>query len=171
MNYIQELSDQLLLLNKNEKMKINIHFIISEPLNSFCVDLNQKIHRVNHGLIHMRRESIILPHISIFMGYVTSYQSLDSLISSVGAYAQSQSHFCIDPTAMYFKSVSKTAPQYLFIDLLQNQYIMEQKQTINELLKDIVLPIGWNIEQEPPHITVGCYNKVTEKTQNIIDEN
>lgn len=171
MNYIQELSDQLLLLNKNEKIKIDVHFIVSEPLNSFCINLNQKIQHVNQGLIHMGREAIILPHISIFMGYVTSYQMLDSLISSVGTYAQSQSQFCIAPTTMYLKGVTKNAPQYLFIDLLQNQYITEQKRKLSEYLKDIVLPINWDMEEEPPHITVGCYNKITEKTLSIIDEN
>lgn len=171
MNYVQELSDQLLLLNKNEKMKIDVHFIVSEPLNSFCVNLNRKIQHVNQGLIHMGREAIILPHISIFMGYVTSYQMLDLLISNVGTYAQSQSPFCIDPTSMYFKGLTKNAPQYLFIDFLQNQYITEQKRKLSALLKDIVLPMDWNMEEEPPHITVGCYNKITEKALSIIDEN
>lgn len=170
MNYIQELTNQLSLLSKNEKMKINIHFIISEPLNSFCIDLNQKVQRCNSGLIRMGTNSIVLPHVSIFMGFVDSYQMLDSVFSIIDEYAKSQTSFSLDPTKMYFKNVSKYEPKYLFIDLLQYNYLMKQKQILNSLLKDKVFPIGWDMTNEPPHITIGCYRKVTEQAQSIIDE-
>lgn len=170
MDYIKELVEQLSFLIRNENMKVNVHFIIPEPLNSFCVEINQKIQNYNSGFIHMGINSIILPHISLFMGFVDSYQMLELLFSCVHEYAQRQSIFSVEPTKMYFKGRSQADPQYLFIDLLQNNYLMKQKQILNDILKDKILPIGWDMKDEPSHITVGCYKKVTEKIQNVVDE-
>jgi hypothetical protein len=43
MNYFEEYVDQLLLLKNGQQTKFNVHFIVSEPLTSFCLSVNQSI--------------------------------------------------------------------------------------------------------------------------------
>lgn len=170
MNYIQELANSLLLLSKCEKMKIDIHFIIPEPLNSFCVEVNQKIHNSNRGFIRMGADSIILPHISIAMGYIDTYQMLDALLIAVDKFAKSQTSFHLNPTTMYFKGISSKSAQYLFLDVLQKEYLLKQKQLLHNQLIDKIIPIGWDMVNEVPHITMGCYKKVTRKMEDILTD-
>lgn len=169
MNYFEEYTEQLLALRKGERTKIDVHFIVSEPLTSFCFDVNKSIKTHNVGLINMGVESIVVPHISLFMGFVDSYEMLERVFLAVDAYAKTLVPFRFDATCMYFKGVSATAPQYLFIDSLQNNFLMQQKAELDIRLKDIVYPIDWNMKEERPHITVGCYRNLTQSVREIID--
>lgn len=169
MNYFEEYFQQLTALRKGEKVKINVHFIVSEPLTSFCIDVNQSIKKHNIGLINMSMESIIVPHISLFMGYVNNYEMLESVFQQVAVYAKTISPFTLDTTCMYFKSISSTAPQYLFIDPLQTEFLMQQKEKLDKYLKNIVFPIEWDIKKERAHITVGCYKNLTTVVRKLVD--
>lgn len=169
MNYLEEYIDQLAALRKGEKTKINVHFIVSEPLTSFCVDVNQSIKKHNIGFINMGIESIIVPHISLFMGFVDNYKMLERVFQQVAVYAKTICPFTFDATSMYFKGVSSTAPQYLFIDSLQTKFLMQQKAELDKYLKNIVFPIEWDIKREPAHITVGCYKNLTPSVRKLVD--
>lgn len=161
MNYIEEYTEQLISLRKGEKTKIDVHFVVSEPLSSFCYDVNNKIRKHNAGFINMGIESIVVPHISLFMGFVNNYEMLEQVFSAVHAYSKGLSPFMLDGTCMYFKGASSIAPQYLFIDLLQNDFLMQQKEKLDRLLRDVVCPLDWNMKEERAHITVGCYRNIT----------
>lgn len=169
MDYFEEFINQLESLRKGEKTKIDVHFIVSEPLTSFCLELNKKIGKHNNGFINMNVESIIVPHISLFMGFVDNYEMLEQVFSSVYSYAKKLSPFTFDSTRMYFKGVSPSAPQYLFIDSLQNDFLMQQKTEMNNLLKNLVYPLNWNMQDERPHVTVGCYKNITSSIYDIVD--
>lgn len=156
-------------LRKGEKTKINIHFIVSEPLVSFCVNVNQSIKKHTIGFINLGIESIIVPHISLFMGSIDNYETLERTFQQVAIYAKTICPFTFDATSMYFKGVSSTAPQYLFIDSLQTKFLMQQKVKLDEYLKDIVFPIEWNIKRERAHITVGCYKNITPDVRKLVD--
>lgn len=169
MNYIEEYIEQLLSLRKGEKVKVDVHFIVSEPLTSFCFDVNQRIKKHNVGFINMGVESIIVPHISLFMGFVDNYEQLERVFSSVHSYAKSLSSFMLDPICMYFQSVAPSAPRYLFIDLLQSEFLMQQKENLERQLKDIVYPLDWNMTRERAHITVGCYKNITPSVHEIVE--
>lgn len=167
MNYLEEYTDQLMSLRKGEKTKINVHFIVSEPLTSFCLDVNRNIRKHNVGFINMDVESIILPHVSLFMGYVDSYEMLENVFRVVSAYAKTLSPFSYDSTSMYFKGHSPADLQYLFIDSLQHEFLMAQKAELDARLKDIVHPLEWDMKAERAHITVGCYKNLTPSVQEI----
>lgn len=169
MNYIEEYTKQLEALQKGEKTKIDIHFIVTEPLTSFCFGVNKNIRKHNMGFINMGIESIIVPHISLFMGFVDSYKMLEQVFSIVHEYATNLSPFILDATCMYFKGVSISAPQYLFIDLLQNDFLMQQKRKLDELLGNIIYPLEWNMKKERAHITVGCYKNLTTSVHEIVN--
>lgn len=168
MNYFEEYTDQLERLRKGEKTKMDVHFIVSEPLTSFCLDVNRNIHKHNAGFINMGVESIIVPHISLFMGFVNNYEMLEKIFSVVHSYAQGVSPFIFDSTCMYFKGRSFSSPQYLFIDSLQNDFLMQQKEELDKLLKNIVIPLDWDMKKERAHITVGCYRNITPTVREIV---
>lgn len=161
MNYLEEYTEQLLSINRGEKAKINVHFIVSEPLISFCYLVNKHIQKNNIGLINMGVESIVVPHISLFMGYVDHYQMLESVFEQVFNYSKTISPFIFDSTTMYFKGLNPHAPQFLFIDSLQTEFLMQQKQIVAEQLRDITYPLNWDMQKERPHVTVGCYKNIT----------
>ena len=169
MNYFEEYTEQLVSLRKGEKTKIDVHFIVSEPLTSFCYDVNRNIRKHNAGFINMGIESIVVPHISLFMGFVNNYEMLEQVFSAVHTYSKNLSPFTFDSTCMYFKGVSSTAPQYLFIDSLQNDFLMQQKEKLDRLLRDIVYPLDWNMKEERAHITVGCYKNITPPVYEIVN--
>lgn len=169
MNYFEEYTNQLEGLRKGERTKVNVHFIVSEPLTSFCCDINKKIRKHTVGFINMGVESIIVPHISLHMGFVDSYEMLEQIFSSVRLYSKDMTPFIVNPTCMYFKGVSSTANQYLFIDLLQNGFLMEQKKILGQQLGQITYPLGWNIAEERAHITVGCYKNLSQSVHEIVN--
>ncbi len=169
MNCFEEYIDQLAALRKGERTKLDVHFIVSEPLTSFCVNVNQSIKKHNIGFINMGVESIIVPHISLFMGFVDNYEMLEKVFQQVAIYAKTICPFTFNATSMYFKGVSSTAPQYLFIDSLQTEFLMQQKAELDEYLKNIVLPIGEDIKSERVHITVGCYKNLTPSVRKLVD--
>lgn len=168
--YIKELTNQLLSLNNNQRTKINIHFIVSEPLASFCFNVNKEMEKNQRGFINMGTESIVIPHITLCMGFVDNYDMLSMIFAIVGDYAKTLTPFKIDGTNLCFKSFNKRSSQYLFINLLQNEFLMEQKYKLDSLLKDKIYPIGWNMRDEASHITVGCYKNISTKAFDIIDK-
>lgn len=169
MNYFKEYTEQLLALSRGEKTKIDVHFIVSEPLTSFCYNVNRQIGRHNAGFINMSVESIALPHISLFMGYVDNYEMLECAFCAVNTYAKGITPFSLDATKMYFTKIAPSDPHYLFIDLLQNDFLMQQKEIMNSRLENIVYPIDWNMKSERAHITVGCYRNLTPSVRELIN--
>lgn len=61
------------------------------------------------------------------MGYINSVEQFELILQGVSEFANKTKSFRIDPTQLYLKSVTKTSPKYLFLDLLQNQEITQQK--------------------------------------------
>lgn len=169
MNYFEEYINQLEGLRKGEQTKVNVHLIVSEPLTSFCFDVSKKIKKHTVGFINMGVESIIVPHITLHMGFVDNYEMLEQVFTSVYLYAKDMNPFTVNPTCMYFKSILPTANQYLFIDLLQNDFLMEQKKKLSQQLGQIVYPLGWNITEERAHITVGCYKHLTRSVHEMVN--
>ena len=169
MEYIKEYTNQLMALYRGEKIKINVHFIVSEPLSSFCVETNKEIGKLTAGLIDFGVESIILPHISLYMGFVDSYEMLKRVFQSVELYANEVKPFTFDATTMNFRGVSSSAPQYLFIDSKQNDYLMQQKSILDKMLSGISYPNDWNMKDERAHITVGCYKQLQQSVREMVD--
>ncbi len=166
---LEELSNNLNLLKNNEKVKFNVFFIIPEPLNSFCYKINQEINKCNLGLLKFGSNSIAMPHISILMGYVNSEQMLLHVLEEISEFSNTISPFRLDPTNLYFKSFNEASSKYLFIDFLQNDFLVKQKHILDKRLYNEIISIGWNMKDERAHISVGCFKHLTPAMSDIID--
>lgn len=160
MNNLKELSQQLNKLQNGDFVKINIHFNINGDLLKLCENINQDINQHAMGLIHFGVKSITIPHISVFMGYINSFERFELILEKVYEFANKTKSFRVDPTQLYLKSFTKTSPKYLFLDLLQNKEIQEQKKYFCLLFENQIKSMEWNFLQEPPHITLGCYKGI-----------
>lgn len=170
MKEIMELSEKLNNLCKGKSTKINIHFNINNELLELCEKINQDINNVSSGFIRFGIQSIAVPHISIFMGYINSREQLKEIFEQTFALSKEIEPFRIDPTRLYFKSMTKNSPQYLFLDVLQREEIMQFKSILDGVLKDKTDPIGWNFLEEPPHITLGCYKHLSKSIKEIVEK-
>jgi hypothetical protein len=115
-------------------------------------------------------ESIIVPHISLFMGYIDSYEMLEKVFSCVSTCSKTIPPFMFNSTCMYLKGVSSSALQYLFSDSLKNDFLMQQKQTLYNLLNKMVYPNDWNMKDECSHITAGYYRNLTNTVRQLVNE-
>lgn len=161
MNNLEELSQQLNKLCNGDTVKINIHFNINGDLLKLCEKINYNINQHAFGLIHFGIKSIAIPHISIYMGYINSFDQFEFILQEVSEFANKTKSFRIDPTQLYLKAVNQTSPKYLFLDLLQNQEIIEQKKYFCNLFENQIKPMEWDFLEEPPHITLGCYKGIS----------
>lgn len=169
MLYIKELSEQLQNLINNKDTKINIHFEISSPLLETCYEINQTINKYAFGFINLGTKYITVPHISIFMGYINTYEQLEFIISEIEHYSKTIDSFRIDPVRLYFKSATEKSSKYLFMDTLQNDFLLEQKKIIFDKLIDKIKPLEWDMKNSRPHITIGCYKNTTPKVIQLIN--
>ncbi len=170
MEEIKELSQQLNNLCTGNNAKINIHFNINGELLSLCEKINNDVNGVTNGFIRFGIKSIAVPHISIFMGYINEPNQLETMFENTFNIAQQIQPFRIDPTRLYFKSILKSGSQYLFLDFLQREEIMEHKIFFNNLYIDQITNIGWNFLDEVPHITMGCYRTISKSMCNLIEK-
>lgn len=161
MNNLEELSQQLNKLCNGDIVKINIHFNISGDLLNLCESINNNINQHALGLIHFGIKSIVMPHISIYMGYIKSFEQFELILQEVSFFANITKSFRIDPTQLYLKSITESSPKYLFLDLLQNHEITEYKKYFCNLFENRIKPMEWDFLKEPPHITLGCYTGIT----------
>lgn len=166
---LEELSNNLNLLKNNEKVKFDVFFVIPEPLNSFCYKINQKINKCNLGFINFSANSIAIPHISVLMGFVNSEQMLLHVLEVISEFSNTISPFVLDPTNLYFKSVNESSSKYLFIDFLQNDFLVKQKHILDKKLCNEIIPIGWNMKEERAHISVGCFKHLTPTMKELVD--
>lgn len=169
-SYLKELAEQFMNLYDELPTKVNIHFNVSSPLFDLCMKINQDINRHALGFINFGIREIAIPHISIYMGYVNSFEQLEDVIESVGKYADTHSIFQIDPVRLYFKGVSRFAPQYLFLDMLQNDFLYKQKELMFNQFANQLSPIEWDMLNETPHITLGCYKNVTGSAMKAVEK-
>lgn len=170
MKEIMELSEKLNNLCIGKITKINIHFNINNELLELCEKINQDINNVTNGFIRFGIQSIAVPHISIFMGYINSHEQLKEIFEQTSALSKEIKPFRIDPTRLYFKSITENSPQYLFLDVLQGKEIMQFKSILDDVLRDKTDPIGWNFLEESPHITLGCYKHISKSIKEIVEK-
>lgn len=170
MKEIMELSEKLNNLCIGKSTKINIHFNINSELLELCERINQDINDIASGFIRFGIQSIAVPHISIFMGYINCQEQLKEIFEQTSALAKEIEPFRIDPTRLYFKSIEENSPQYLFLDVLQREEIMQFKSILDSVLRDKTDSIGWDFLKEPPHITLGCYKYLSKSIQEIVEK-
>jgi len=170
MKEIMELSEKLNNLCIGKSTKINIHFNINSELLELCERINQDINDVASGFIRFGIQSIAVPHISIFMGYINSQEQLKEIFEQTSAISKEIEPFIIDPTRLYFKSLTENSSQYLFLDVLQREKIMQIKSIFNNVLIDKTDSIGWDFLGEPPHITLGCYKYLSKSIKEIVEK-
>lgn len=156
-------------ISTGKKAKVNIHYVLSEPLLSYCVNLNRSLNGLVPGLLGYNSNSIALPHLSIFMGYVNSYEMLEQLFQIVEALSINIRQFRLTPTHLYFKGSSEQSSKYLFIDTLQSDAISETKERFFTAIGNSVIPIGWDMRGEPPHITVACYKILSQQIKSYVE--
>ena len=161
MKTIEELSQQLNKLLNGEFVKINIHFNVNGELLKLCETINHNINQHAIGLIRFGVKNIAIPHISLFIGYINSFEQFEFILDQVSNYSSKTRQFRIDPTQLYLKSSKKRNSKYLFLDLLQNQQITEHQKHFCDLFTNRIKPWEWNILEETPHITLGCYKSMT----------
>ena len=128
MNNLEELSSQLNKLHNGDYVKVNIHLNVNGELLELCENINQDINQHAFGLIRFGVNHIAIPHISVFMGYINSFEQFELILQGASDFANKTKSFRIDPTQLYLKSITKKSSKYLFLDLLQNQEIMKQKK-------------------------------------------
>lgn len=169
MNYLEELSIQLNKLSAGDWVKINIHFNINGNLLNVCEQINQEANSHLNGLIKFGTKSILVPHISVFMGYINTFEKFENILQLVSDYAHSCDAFRINPSHLYFKSFSPKTSQYLFLDFLQKDKVVLAKDHFCTCLNNLTKPLEWDFKNEIPHITLGCYNPLTSNNK-IVDK-
>lgn len=170
MNNLKELSLQLNKLCNGDFVKVNIHLNINGSLLDLCEKINHEVNKHSFGLIYFGVENITVPHISIYMGYINSFEKFEFILQKTSEYAKKTKSFRVDPTQLYLKSVTNASLKYLFLDLLQNQKIIEQKKYFCNLFESQVKPIEWDFLNEPPHITLGCYEGISNMAVKQIEK-
>lgn len=168
MNYLEELSLELNKIRTGDYTKINIHFNINDNLLALCEQINSEINSVEESFIKFGPKSIVLPHISLFMGYINSYEQFEYILKITKEFSEKNASFRIDPTRLYIKDTNVTKSKYIFLDLLQNEDICENKKYFGDLLHNKVKPLEWNFQKERPHITLGCFDKTNKKIEKVI---
>lgn len=165
---IQELSNELNSLASGNRVKFDIHFVISEPLSKYCAEVNSFISNYGIGLIDLGDNSICVPHITVLMGYVDSITKFQGIFERIGKYVSRLNTFICEPSALYFKGMSQKAPQYLFLDLNGRDFFEKQKEELENYMSGFYSPLEWDIQKEMAHITVGCYRNLSDNDKNRI---
>lgn len=148
-------------LSNGDWVKINIHLNINDRLLELCEQINSDLNQVALGLFHFGVKSITVPHISLYMGYINSFEQFEIILEKISEFANITQQFRVDPTQLFLKAMDKTSSKYLFLNLLQNEKIIEQKKYFSNLLDKLIKPIEWNFIDESPHITLGCYKGIS----------
>lgn len=170
MNYLEELALELNKLRNGDYVKINIHLNICDELLDLCERINLEINEVGYSYIKFGANSIVLPHISLFMGYINSFEQFEYILKLANDFANSNRTFRIDPTRLYIKNTSIAKSKYVFLDLLQNDVIQEKKQYFCNKLYDKTKPMEWDFLKEAPHITLGCFDKTSKQVENVLEK-
>jgi hypothetical protein len=166
---IQELSTELSKLIAGDKVKFDVHFVISNPLSQYCAEINTKVSQYGASLIDLGNNSICVPHVTLLMGYINSTIELQKLLGRVAEYVVKLEFFTCKPTNLYFKGVSQTAPQYLFVDLNNRAFFEQQKESLKNHMAGYYSPLDWDILKERAHITIGCYKGLSDIGKTEID--
>ncbi len=170
MNYLEELSLELNKLKNGDLAKVNIHLNIHGDLLDLCQRINNEISNIGYNFIKFDNQSIAVPHISLFMGYINSFEQFELILSSAYRFALFTEAFRIDPTRLHVSSTSQASSKYVLLDLLQNDEILQQKKHLWNLLNDKTTPMEWDFLNMPSHITVGCFDKTTKQIEKILDK-
>lgn len=137
-------------------LKINVHLELPVELLRHCINLNAKIGELTETEIDFRCPSLQKPHITLGMGYCTSAKNLQGVLCAVEHFCRNLPKVSISPQRPYLKLPKKN---YLFIDLVECGEVIELKRQLDVVLVDNIIPMDWNVVEEPPHITIAyCRN-------------
>ncbi len=166
MHTLKEIAESLKKLKSGKIIRFNIHYIIPEPLCSFCLYINNTLAKLNRSFFSIAPNSIYMSRLTLLTGSVNSHEMLEKTLQVVASFAEKTKPFKLDPTVLYFKEskdISSTMEQYLFLDTLQNDFLQNQKLLLENMLKDIVISFECDIKIRSPQINLGCCRKVTYK--------
>lgn len=170
MNYIEELSLELDKLKNGDFVKVNIHLNIHGALLDLCNRINNEIRNTGYSFIDFSEKNIIVPHVSLFMGYINSFEQFEMILKIAHDFSVTTEKFRIDPTRVHLKDTAFTSSKYILMDLLQNEEIHQQKQYFENLLKGKIKPMEWDFLNESPHITLGCFDKKPKKIEKVLNK-
>lgn len=170
MNYLEELSLELDKLKKGDFVKVNIHLNINGDLLNLCQKINDEISKTGYNFIKFGKESILIPHISLFMGYINSYEQFEFILNTAYDFALSTDRFRIDPTRLHIAERTLNSSKYVLLDLLQNEEIFQKKKFFDDLLHAKIKPMEWDFLNTSSHITVGCFDKTLKHIEQNLNK-
>lgn len=170
MNYLEELSLELNKLRNGKYVKVNIHLNINGELLALCKRINKEVANQENNYIIFNEKSIIVPHISLFMGYINSFEQFEFVLEAAHDFASQTKSVCVDPTRLYISDTSFTLSKYLLLDILQNEEIRQYKHYFFNMLYDNIKPMEWDFINEHAHITLNCFDKVPRRIEKILDK-
>lgn len=145
--------------------KINIHFVLRGRLHKLALAANDAIREVTESEIRFSDESFQVPHITIFMGFVTSLDNLEKLMRETHTFSKNLSSVPITLSSAYVESSQK---KWAFIDVLEVEQMISLKKEFETVCKPFVESLSWDVVSQRPHITIGYINKNFERVQEYL---
>lgn len=161
-SYINTLQN---IKDSNKGTKINIHFPILGDIKKLSLQLNEQISSITDNKIDFAMHSFMLPHISIYIGYVKNIEDYTNLCKSLELFIDKMKPFEISFSKPYIKNNQN----YIFIDILEKEPFIKLKKELYQAIKPYTQKVVWDILNEPPHITIAYIEKDQLKTTKILD--
>ena len=131
--------------------KLNIHIPIREQAWNYCIAINSDIRAITNSYVDFSSISFQIPHITLYMGYVTSEANYSEIMMAVSQFTLTCKPFQISFSKPYLKHPKRT---YAFLDVCESSRIINMKRQLHALLNAYIEPLNWDVVEEAPHITI-----------------
>jgi len=160
-NYIKTLKQQV---NKNRMTKINIHLPVFGKIKEHCIYLNKEVSRVTTNKIDLSNNSFMIPHITLYMGYISS-TNFDAICNILDNFVKT-----LEPLTLSFSSpYIKNNKNYIFINVVEQEKLFNLKKELYTQIKPFVKDLSWDVVKEPAHITIAYIQKENSKVSKLIE--
>ena len=154
----------LISFQQKTRYNINVHFVISEPLITYCISLSKRINSVISSLFNYKSNCIASPFISsLFMGIIDSQEKLENVFRVTKELSQKLNPFVLAPTNLYYKRKCGK----VIIDTLQNDFLAKQKDYLFSNLTAYVSNL--DVRNEHPYIAVASCRLLSGKGKELVN--
>lgn len=160
--YIQTLQN---IEDRSNGTNINIHIPLQGYIKGLSIALNKQISAITDNKINFAANSFMLPHITIFIGYVKNEKDYENLCNALAQFIKNFKPFALNFTKPYIKNNEN----YVFIDIVEKEKFIQLKKQLYQAIKPFIQKVEWDILNEPPHITIGYIEKDNEKVKRLLD--
>ncbi len=164
---IEQYSNALYKLKKENEVEININIPVTSNAFLQCINLNEMIDKTSSTPIKFEKTRLIFPHVTLKMGTVKQNHFINLLIK-LEEYFRDIKTFELFPRPVILK---KPANKYYFSEIESNELI-KISNDLDEILKEDMLPPRYALSKENlHHITLGYKYPECDKISSVIGEN